>query len=826
MAIFIAAADGNLSSAGAVWGTTDATSNLVSSANNTALTTSYVESQAFTPGAITVDGFAVMVWSRASSPTGTMSCRLAQAGALVAGTEVTINVSDIELNQNLHIPGWYFLKFAAPVTLLAATPYTLSAKTSSAAQVNLTRNATAGNWCRLVRTTTLGNPGAADDWHVLGEWTAAGTKTNRAVTMDETAATDYGSGSTDLNLQGVSIGKGGTLSYGNAAATNYVLRMSTGMRVWKGGVFNIGTLGAEIPRDSTAILEFDCAADGDFGLLVDGTFNSHGLSRTAGKNVVMCKLNTDEAAGQTVLGVDTDTGWKNGDGIVIASTTRTFNAYDAPILAADAGASSITVSAGLTNAHSGTSPTQAEVALYTRNVTVRSVSSTAMSFVVTGSDGVFDARWTRFTLLGVNTDYKMGVQLRTTVGSSNLAFCSIDTFENFGLKMGGTSVTNPGNLTMTDCVLISSVVQPITAAVTLHSSTNQNITLNRVAVVIIDGSSGNRHGFEIAGVPYATLNNLTAASCEGSGFLLTVNCKIDGLTSHSNASLGVTTNNASGDKWLYNVQVWRNNAGGINVAAGNFFLVETGQLFGNLNHNTQANTSSDTILRGLTVAGDTSFATLRGFDTTGTNGNGNLRVENCDYSPTSGIFVPHTTADIDFTSFSKAYATFVDTFLRAATEIVSSSLLYPSFLAYQRHEGVTNIHATTFIGTGATSYDTATFRTASPSEKLAPSGAFPIRPKKSEPFRVRVNSGSSVNVAVYVQKDASYSGHAPRLWLKANAALGVNTDTLLDTFGSPINTWEQLTGTTPVATEDGVFEFFVDASGTGGAIYVDDWSAS
>src|SRR5262245_14657592 len=111
MATYIARADGVLSAA-ATWGTCSAvaTALLDSEAGNTATTTAYVESVAFTPGAVTIDGIAVKIRSRVSSPTGTFSVRLAQAGATVAGTEVIVNASDIP-SDVVDESGWFLVKF-------------------------------------------------------------------------------------------------------------------------------------------------------------------------------------------------------------------------------------------------------------------------------------------------------------------------------------------------------------------------------------------------------------------------------------------------------------------------------------------------------------------------------------------------------------------------------------------------------------------------------------------------------------------------------------------------------------------------------------------
>lgn len=839
MAVFIAAADGNLSSAAGVWGTVETTAAnayLRSVANTTALTTAYVESVAFTPGAITIDGIGVLVRERVASPTGTISVRLAQGGATVAGTEVTINVSDIERSPTgPQAAGDYFFKFAAPVVLLAATAYTVSAKCSVNGEVTLYRNATAGNWSRMVRRTTLGNPAAGDNWHVLGEWTAPGTKTNRSVTMDETAAVDYGDAVTDISAPGITVGKGGTLSSGVAAATNYILQMSTNMRVWQGGIFNVGTVGGELPRGSTFTLQFDCAADGDFGLTIEGQVNLQGLSYASGKNFVQCKLNGDEAAGQTVLSVDTDTGWPNAATIWIASTTRTGSQTEERILNGAAGATTITVTVALTNAHSGTSPTQAEIMLHDRPIVIKSLSATAMSYVLVNHSGILDADWVRFQNLGVNADGKRGLQLRCTAvdgGSANLNYCGVDDFEQYGIYIGSSTPLAGENITISNTTIGSNIAA--TQEACMYIEAGSSVTLNLVSAFGLFGGSGTRTGFDFEVCPNLVATNLMSQGCVNGFNFQTGTIDMgtyNGITAHSNSNSGIVLTNSGWAK-LSNVQVWRNNGagGGISLGTG-WYTIDGGQIFGNGTAGNQHNIGASTTvsmgrLRNLTIAGDSTFAVDNGIFLSQGSEFIRFYIENCDFGPTSGIFVAHAAEDI-FLGADNYEITLVDTVLRAAQEIDTASANPggDSFISYQRQDGVTNIHVKTISAIGTRQRETVTFRSASPSLKLSPNGASLNHRLESSPMRVRVDSGQTVSVAVWVRKDASYSGQAPRLMLRMNAALGVNSDTLMDTFSAGINTWEQLTGTTPVAAEDGVFEFYVDVTGTGGAVYVDDWSA-
>lgn len=52
------------------------------------------------------------------------------------------------------------------------------------------------------------------------------------------------------------------------------------------------------------------------------------------------------------------------------------------------------------------------------------------------------------------------------------------------------------------------------------------------------------------------------------------------------------------------------------------------------------------------------------------------------------------------------------------------------------------------------------------------------------------------------------------------------TDTQLSTatVTASTGTWEELSGTTPTPTDDGVFVVYVDCDGTAGWVNVDDWS--
>jgi hypothetical protein len=168
---------------------------------------------------------------------------------------------------------------------------------------------------------------------------------------------------------------------------------------------------------------------------------------------------------------------------------------------------------------------------------------------------------------------------------------------------------------------------------------------------------------------------------------------------------------------------------------------------------------------------------------------------------------------------------FRNTKLGAATEVANTASLKRGFISRQRSDQTTNTHSAAFPH-GTVAYETTTFRTASPAEKLSPTSATAGYKLESGVKRVPIASGTTVSVSAYVRKSSTYDGNAPRLILRANPSLGIDTDQVLATHSAAVDTWQQLSGTSATAEEDGVLEVLVDCDGTTGAVYIDDWSAA
>lgn len=840
MADLICTADGNFTAA-ATWALVDSTSKLIATGTTAqALTTGNLDTQTFTPGAITVDGIALRLASRATgSPTNTLTVTLRNSTDALDVVTTVINVSDLPSCSTADEEGgWFFVKFASSQLLVAGKAYLVRcALSSTSTAVNLFRDGTSANWQRMLRTTTTQAPAAGDDLHIMGEYAGGGGITSRSVTMDQTATTDYGSANNALRIPAFTISKGGTLAYGTTSATNYYLRISGHMIVYSGGTFTVGTVATPVPRDATAVLEFDSTntsqTTGSFGLTVfnAGTFTAQGLSRTSGKNIYSCLLNTDEAAGQTTLGVDTDTGWLDTDVIAIASTSRTQSESEERTLSGAAGASSLTISAGLTYAHGGTAPVQAEVILLTRNVKIRTNNSSYPGYINVWDTATVDIDWVEFRYMGANTPVAAVLCATTGTGSCSVQYCSSrDTFGYF--FYANQSDANNFTFRYNVAYSVGGNLSNVLVSVVATSGTNWTIADNTV----VRGSNGVT-GFSFSDLGGSCSRNRAAGV--GVGFYIAADDAafgdFDDNIVHSCASTGVNwTANTLTRRTISRLASWRNNGIGIVLTGPGATVSAWRQVqfvdlvaFGNLTSNVDLSGYFDKcVASGWVVSADTTFAVTNGVIWSGANYKvAEWRFNNCDFGVATGIKAAHTN-DFNFNSgISRFLFEFWDCRFGSTNEWANlSSANFGTAVRSSRHDGTATRYKSTFWE-GTVEDEQTIYNSAAPSVKMTPS-ANAIAAFRFEGVRsyAAVNNAGTVTFSVRVRKDASYAGSAPRLVMKANPALGLDADVVLDTHTAAADTWEELTGTTAAASGDGVIEAVVDCDGSAGAVYVDDFT--
>lgn len=849
MAVRAAAANGNLTSA-ATWGLIDATTFLNSESANTALTTSFVESSTSTPGVVTPDGVFVKIASRAASPTGTMTVHLAIAGVEVVGSAVTVNVSDLPTctaTSGTTTPvgtaegGWFFFKFSSPLTLLGATLYSVGAKTSSASQVNLWSSATT-NWSRALRTTTTGAPTAADDLIIAGEWTAAGTMTARSVTMDSTAATAYGSNTTTQVTPATSICKGGTLAFGLAASTAYVFQQSGYIVVYNGGTLSLGSSGSEMPRNSSGVLQFNCASDGDFGVVArnGATVNMAGLSRTSGNNTVITKLAADAAAGATALTTSAATGWLNGDLVCYAPTGQTSTQFESKALTADAVSTALT-STALTNAHSGTSPTQAEVGLLTRNVVMKAVTANVVTFFYVATTAIVSLSFAQFRYLSTNATGKIGFNINTTTGSFAMDRCSVHDSDSAWFYMTGAGFSN---ITVTNTVFYNFGVSNSgnNGGLTAASTTTGSWTIDNC--MLCGSATANFNMVQLADVGGTFTNNSVSGNASGTtstaGIMLTEQDAtmgtFSGLSVHANQSDGLQVNVRMNGQ-ISSSSFWRNTSYGIYMNAGQttagVFTLSAVDMFGNATAGITSPTNVTLVLNWIllncTMNGDTTFTQTNGIFL-GPSG-GNIVLWSCNFSTVSGIKTKCSN-DWNFNSSASMLSIIANNCIFNGTNVYTAAagmIQTIPLLQCQNFGQVANDNRT-FVPNGTSvmgliQTNTSTvFGTNIRSEQMSPGSA--ALKLQSASVLVATPSGKVATPIVQVQKNAGYAGNAARLILKRQDSMGITSDQVIATFSAGSGSWQALSGASPSAPQDGVFEFIVDCDGTAGSVFLGDASAT
>nr|QGH72390.1 MAG: endo-1,4-beta-xylanase Y [Podoviridae sp. ctka020] len=810
MATYLNAASINWSSAS--WQADDATSRKIDGSTSTAVTTSNKDSAAFTPGAITVDGVALLMASRITSPTGTLTVILRNSTAGSDVTSVTVNVSDLPNlpSGDAVSPGCpIFFKFSAPQLLLAATNYLIRVVGSVNSEVNFYAGSS-DNWNRILRTTTTGSLGAGDLTYIVGEYSGTGANQSFTVTMDNNSTTDFGQ---------PQVGAKGILRYSTAGNTQ--LRASGTPKVWAAGEFDIGTVGTPVPDGTTAILELDSSSNVEFGVEVYalGTFITQGYN----KGYAHTLLAADAASSATSLTVADSVGaaWKNGDSCVLPSTTRTASQLEKKALTADGSGTTLTITA-LTNAHSGTAPTQGEVGNVTRNVLIRPVGAFSIYIY---NNGTWDSDWTEMRDLGSGTTNKRGIDIGTSANmNTNIQYCGIHNTAAFSSSIINVQAINASAaLTFSNNVVYGFANGAIQIASTANTSwaMSGNLfcgpTSSAVSTCTMNDFGGTFTNNRITnGGASAVALNITDVNGWGTN---------SGNVVHSTANAGAAiapSTTIAADQSLGSLTIWRCNSSGLRVIGGAWptsLTISTLTAFGNANENVSCSQSAigDITFISPVLNGDASFSTGAGIRFSTTNGSWTVRIYNGSFGATTA----HTSGDIVCGSAGLYQVYTYNTTFASSTEVSSQTQMVPgSFIRSSRHDGVAGAYKAWFK-TGTIVNDTTTYNTAAPSEQLTPNNA--TYKLKSAIKQVALNSGQAANVSVYVRKNAGYTGNQPRLMVQRNDSAGISADTALDTMSVGTGSWEQLSGTTGAVTEDCVLSVYVDCDTGGSYVNVDDY---
>ena len=784
------------------WGLVD-TSSAVLTFTSQIQPTAFQASPTFTPGVITVQGISLHISNR-SNVSGTFTVQLYNATTTTVVAAVDIAFSDLFFNngQGTSPIGWVYFKFATPVTTVAAQLYSV--------RINLTTNAvsvsfltTAGNWTKVLVTTTNQAPAATDVLIIAGQHTAAGTNATYSVTMNNTNATAYGN---------LFVSSKGTLIYGTASSTNYSLRLAGNLLVQYFGTLQIGSVTDPIPATSTATLEILCTTALQFTIIVFGTMTTYGSPKT-----IATKMAADNPAGNTSTITTTATDWKTGDIIVIPSTTRTYTQYEALTLTANASTSpgGITLTHGtLVNTHGGnpTTKVQADLVNLTRNVIIRSATGTLLTNktnIQMRDPSITSFFYTAFLALGTGTsNTTAGICVATlnsgTITSQTGSFDFQYNVVREIVTQAATTTANSGLVTdnTANGITISNNIfyllgwTTVVGTTILASINDNNYFMGCLSTtqIINANFAGSGNVFTSNSTPaninafYNNSSNCSFYSNNGVGLTMTI-------------SSSTTVNNN-----LSNFRFWVNNTFGLQISTTlttfnrvNILSFTGSYFFGNTNAsiNISGRLSIKVYFNNSFFYG---FAGPTGQQTTHFTGSAtpvdSIYYDNCyfGYSNSALVSAPFSGIGNLTIPTSSSYQLFNNCYFNTANGEMSVSPGYPYTNLYGgyrslNHNGVTGSNKE-WTPNGTITTDTTIFLSTPESTRLTPNS--PGYKLMSPIVRVPVKSGNTCTVSVQIKRSilvdgAVYNGNLPRLMYAFNPLVGNTTETIGTTFPSIVN---------------------------------------
>lgn len=822
MSVLAAAGSGNLSTA-STWHVADTTSyqTIASQITNQTINgsnTTPVQSSAFAPGAITIDG--IGLWVRTvTSGAGAITIRLfnVATSAVVSGASVTININDIPGSSANDI-GWIFVKFGSPVTLLVSTNYAVQVLgAGSGGQVNFTTTSTAGNFCRYLRTTTTQSPAASDTLIITGERTGAGVNNALTVSIDTTGTTAYAS---------LDVGLSCVFTVLTAASTAYYFKVNGTIWFHQGAFLTLGTSGTPMPSSSSLIIDVSTGSSNAIWIDDECTVVTFGAGKTG-----TAFLTADCAIAATTFVVNDATGWQIGDTVVLSSATITVTDYETKVITGISG-TTITVS-GLAKAHSGTSPYICEVLNLTRNV--QFLGNTSSCGFRTHNACYVDFTNTEWNIFGGtlnSADGRHGLELwnaNTGLYHANLTGCSAhDFFGNSGALQIGQSSTdgnNTRNVDIQDMVLFN-----LKTGITSGRTDTSGLTLNNVSL-ILTGSGANGFSFQRLDM---IMTNIIISSANGIGFFLQQNQSsivsgtLGNFTVHSCSGNGLQI--ATNILTLSDVTCWRTTGISLTSAyvgsTANFITLDSWNLYANGTGQIQLSNTVryPVVFKNCIINGGTGSGASANGILLNTQIFGNAAFEGCTFSN-------HSTADINLNTVNNSYLTFSGCTFSSSIRVRNPSNLFASgYLSFMRDGGVAGVHSS-YSNAGQFMNDSAIKRSGSSSFRMTPfgSGLF-----LTSLFNIKIAAlaGDSPTFSVYVRKSiiadggAAYAGNAPRLVILQNPTADYANETILATSVAANGNWELLTATLPPVPEDTILTLALDSGASAGFCNWDDFSVN
>jgi len=788
--------------------------------------TTFTSGVAFTPGAITVDAILLKMTARSATPSGTVSVRLfnSTGAAAVAGTTVDVNTSDL---PNTTTGTWVMFKFAAPVTLLAATNYTVQVSSSVASNATFFRkSATSNDWTFALRTTTTQQPAAGDQVLVASEYTQLAASTSYTVTMN--VVTGVSIGAAVAGQAALEVNNNATLAWSVAGGFNYPMTLTGSWYTNYGGTSTVGTLASPMPSTSTAVITLTQAANVQHGVVIrgNGVFSSYGATK-----VTKAYLASNALVAATSLTTDVSTSWVNGDSLALASTSRLVAECETALMSGNAVGTSVPVAA-ISFLHEGSSSSnvaKAEVINLTRNIKFTGTSIALQTYILAQNSANITFGYTEFALMGSASTNLRGIEMQQTAGSITFTGCSFRNFEvtsSIGLYINTTTppttsisncvfyrmitnavltVVNTTPITISDCWAIGGTSMLATGGFTFAGQTGTFSNLNCA------GAVGN--AFQFTGTttvsPY-NVSNIIAHSCTADNVLIQTNCEL-----------------TESNSLFTNITSYRSTAAGLSMGSAVTGtvngMITGGYLFGNATRGMTLTLCFDWMFYNLNIYGEVAYP--QGSGVVFNNHAMDNVLENC----VLGSPIAHTTADITDVCPRNQHQLILRNCLLASTTEAANQTNYTvlSWIQSAKHDQTVG-NQKSYYKYGVITLDNSFFVLSAPSQRLTPNTAG--GKLRTTEKRIAVPTGKQAKISVWVRKSVVgdgtvYNGAEVRLIQLADNAIGVSSDVILaTTTAASYGAFEKITATTAAVTDNGVVRVVLDCDGTTGWVNCDLWT--
>lgn len=487
-------------------------------------------------------------------------------------------------------------------------------------------------------------------------------------------------------------------------------------------------------------------------------------------------------------------------------------------------ATQVTLTAGLTNAHSGTSPRQCAVGNITRNLKIIGTSGNRPRHTFSGTFiQEMDSIECEFTN-GSNTYFVMG----QTSGTVKLKNSSIHNFSSTVMSTSGNGATFniDNNVIYLDG---GGGASPMMTFSTGSLGYFRN-TLMIGGGGVINLQSG---GFECSGHHAATTGAYTIGGTATTGACILFNC-----VGHHGSSFQYTLRDSVGTMDAANIYgnvSWENQSGvSIQPAASTFvnpttnFTIGSHTCFSNTSRDLQLDTQTSTNHFRIRLQDWVCNGNVGGAGTTSPRGillNGNavdVIFNNCSF----GATVAYGTDNISLATANDVKQMVFNNCSFGTGTFISGSgsgtaMRFDSYLKFVNfNEDPDDQRA--YFPYGLQTKDVVITNTAPQSVRLAPvSNTVPLQ---SDMIYIPITAGDALDISIAMRMSAAgdpsganYNGSVnPSLVLLANPSVGIDADVTLDTMSVAVGNWETLTGTTAVATNDGVLTIVSRGQGTTG----------